>query len=77
MFMFCATSRILTVMSKEVYFFSVSMTVDSYLRMRDIEGFCDNLPHQRNSLDWKILKRVLKNCGKEAEVKFSTVDGFW
>lgn len=31
-------------MGKETSFVVVLMTVDSKLRMRDIEGFCDKLP---------------------------------
>jgi hypothetical protein len=51
--------------------------------MRDIEGFCDDLfpllysPHKRDSPDRKLLKRVLKNCDKDAEAQLLTVNGFW
>jgi hypothetical protein len=40
----------------------VWVTADSQLRVKDIEGFCDNpnfLPPKRNSLDKKQLKMVL------------------
>jgi hypothetical protein len=65
---------LLTVKGKDASFSVVSMTADSQLRERDIEGFCGNpyihLPThpQSNSLDRKPLKRTLKNCSKDAEV---------
>jgi hypothetical protein len=35
----------------------------------DIKGVCDSLSHpQRNSLDRKPLKIVLKNCDRDTEV---------
>lgn len=52
--------------------------------MRNIEYLYDHyLPptlskkKKRNSLDRKLLKRILKNCDQDAKVQFFTVDGFW
>lgn len=53
------------------------LTVDSLLRVRVFEGFCGSpQPPKSNSQDRKLLKRVLKNCNKDAEVYSSfTVSG--
>lgn len=49
------------------YFCSDMMTVDTQLRGRGMEGFCDNLyphnpPKQSNRLGSKPEKRTLKKC---------------
>lgn len=77
----------LTVKSKVASFAGVLMTSDSQVRKRDIKGLCDNSytlpyltpPHSQKhiSLDRESLKRVLKNCDKNAEVEHSIPGGFW
>lgn len=63
------------------FFCMVSMTIDSQLRMRAFDGFCDNLspvtPLPRDSSVRKVLKGVLKNYDKDAEVYLFRVDDFW
>lgn len=65
---------------KDATFGLVLMILDSQLRKRVKEGFCDNpypdlAPPQ--NLEWKPWKRILKNYGKNAEVQLSKIDGFW
>lgn len=58
-------------MSKEALQELVSIVVESYLRIRDTEGFVDNLSlptAQINSLERKSLKRALKSCDKDTKV---------
>lgn len=68
---------LLAVMDKEAQV--ASMTTASQLRLRDFEGFCDNLslapPPKETNLDRKPLKRALKNYDKM--LRFSSVDGLW
>jgi hypothetical protein len=64
-------------MGKDASFAVISMTSDSLII--ENEGFCDSpppppphththTPKERNSLDRKPLKRVLKNYNKDAEM---------
>lgn len=52
-----------------ILFALMSMTVDSWLRVRDIEN-----REKRNSLDKKLLKRVPRDCERVAQVYLFTVD---
>ena len=71
---------LLPVKDMETTFALASMSADSQLRKRDIEGFCDN-PYpppckKYKSLNRRLSKRTLKNCDKNAEV-YSTLNSFW
>jgi len=49
------------------------MTIDTQLRKRDMEGFCDNSyshpnPGKINRLKRKPSKRTLRNCDEDAKV---------
>jgi hypothetical protein len=69
---------LLTVKCKDAPFAMELMTADSQLRKKkDIEVFCSNPypdptapqpPLKSSSLDRKLLKIILKNCNKDAEV---------
>lgn len=65
-------SHCLPVKGKKASFAVVSMAIDSQLRKRDIEGFCDSPyprpPEESNSLGRKPLKNTFKNCDKVVEV---------
>lgn len=62
----------LMVKVKKATFAMILMTVNSQLRNRDLDGFCDytysHSPRKSNKLDRKHSKRTLKNCDKYAKV---------
>jgi hypothetical protein len=60
---------LLAVKSKEATFAVTLLTTDTWLRGRDVEGFCDNPQHQKSSsLDRKPSKRALKKCNGDIDM---------
>lgn len=59
---------LLPVIGKDVTVAVVPMTPDSEVRMRDIEGICNNSSAPQKCLSRRPMKRVLKIFDKDAEV---------
>lgn len=60
----------LVVTGKTISLVVVSMTANLYLRIRHVEGFCDNVAPQKKETvqNRKTRERVLRSCDNNAKV---------
>ena len=76
----CSWSMLLpAVMGKEMSFAVVLIAVDSKLRMKDVEGFCDKLPPIKKQASKQASKQtnkqiIIKERKKEKESKQEAIE---